>query len=65
MFGRGPGRRRGKGPGGRGRGGGTKPGAGPGGYCVCPECGQRIKHEAGKRCLDISCPKCGTKMIRE
>ena len=67
---RGPGRRsRGQGDGlqgGRGgRGGGTKPGSGPGGECVCPSCGHKVLHQAGQRCLDISCPKCGTRMVRE
>jgi uncharacterized protein len=48
-----------------GRGGGTKPGSGPGGECVCPSCGYKALHQAGQRCLDISCPKCGTRMVRE
>jgi hypothetical protein len=57
---------RGQGKGG-GRGGGTQPGSGPGGYCVClnPQCGHREPHVAGQRCIDRTCPKCGTKMIRE
>jgi hypothetical protein len=68
-FLRGPGRRsrgQGDGPqGGRGgRGGGTKPGSGPGGECVCPSCGHKVPHQAGQRCLDIECPKCGTRMVR-
>jgi hypothetical protein len=56
---------RGQGGQGRGRGGGTRPGSGPSGNCVCPNCGHRIPHVAGQRCIDIACPKCGTKMIRE
>ncbi len=61
---------RGKGQGtpggrGRGRGGGNKPDSGPGGYCVCPKCGERIPHRAGRPCYEISCPKCGTKMVKE
>lgn len=60
--GRGTGR---AGQGGGGRGGGTKPGSGPGGNCLCPKCGHRIPHQAGQRCIDLACPKCGTKMIRE
>jgi hypothetical protein len=51
--------------GGRGRGGGNKPGSGPGGNCVCPNCGHKIPHLVGQRCIDLSCPKCGTRMIRE
>jgi hypothetical protein len=50
---------------GRGRGGGNKPGSGPDGNCVCPKCGQKEPHVVGQRCIDRTCPKCGTKMIRE
>jgi ribosomal protein L15 len=50
---------------GRGQGGGNKPGAGPAGNCVCPKCGHKMKHRVGQRCMDISCPKCGTTMVRE
>lgn len=53
------------GKGGKGRQGGTKPGSGPNGFCVCPSCGHRQEHIAGKRCLDQVCPKCGAKMVRE
>jgi hypothetical protein len=49
---------------GGGRGRGNKPGSGPGGNCVCPKCGHTLPHVAGKRCLDQTCPECGTKMIR-
>jgi hypothetical protein len=51
--------------GGRGRGGGNKPGSGPSGNCICPNCGYKATHQVGQRCLDLACPKCGTKMIRE
>ena len=34
-------------------------------YCTCPKCGERTKHKFGTPCQDESCPKCGTKMIRE
>ena len=51
--------------GGPGRMGGTKPGAGPGGYCVCPNCGHKAPHQLGKPCYSVSCPKCGTRMVRE
>ena len=50
---------------GGGRGGGNKPGSGPGGNCVCLKCGHKEPHVAGKRCVDQTCPKCGTKMIRD
>jgi hypothetical protein len=58
---------RGQGGGGRGvgRGGGNKPGSGPSGNCVCPSCGHKEAHVVGQRCIDRTCPKCGTKMIRE
>jgi hypothetical protein len=70
QFSRGRRSRRGQGRGtgagqGRGRGGGDKPGSGPGGNCVCPKCGHREPHITGQRCLDLACPKCGTKMTRE
>jgi hypothetical protein len=52
----------GRGGGGRGRMGGR--GAGPGGQCVCPACGYRAAHQQGVPCIQISCPKCGKKMIR-
>jgi len=55
----------GGGQGGRGQGGGNKPGSGPDGNCVCPSCGHKEPHLAGQRCIDRTCPKCGTKMIRE
>ena len=62
--GRGFGNQAGRGYGG-GRGGGTKPGSGPGGNCVCPKCGKKVPHVAGQRCMDMSCPDCGTRMVRE
>lgn len=65
--GRGGGRGGGTGRGGQGggRGGGDKPGSGPGGYCVCPKCGKRVPHQVGQRCMDLTCPDCGTRMTRE
>ena len=54
---------------GRGRGGGGRMGgpkaAGPGGYCLCPKCGHREPHVAGRPCTEQVCPKCGTRMVRE
>ena len=38
---------------------------GAGGDCVCPKCGERIKHQRGIPCQDEQCPKCGAKMLRE
>ena len=39
--------------------------AGAGGFCVCPNCGEKTPHEAGHPCLKVSCPKCGAPMTRE
>jgi hypothetical protein len=62
----GPSSGRGRGIGqGRGRGSGNKPGSGPGGNCVCPKCGKKVSHVVGQRCIDMTCPDCGTKMVRE
>ena len=58
--------RRGMGQGQQGRGRGRMGGAGGGmgGYCVCPQCGYREKHERGVPCSQKQCPSCGTSMIR-
>ncbi len=50
--------------GGRGRMGGPYA-AGPGGYCKCPNCGNREPHRPGIPCTNQTCPKCGAKMMRE
>ena len=55
----------GRGLGGGGRMGGTRPGSGPAGYCICPKCKKRVPHGRGVPCYSISCPGCGTKMVRE
>ncbi len=52
------------GGGGRGRKGGPQA-AGPGGKCVCPACGHKEPHVAGQPCTERTCPKCGTRMVRE
>jgi len=49
--------------GGRGRMGGSS--MGPGGSCVCPSCGTKAEHQIGVPCYEITCPKCGTNMVRE
>jgi hypothetical protein len=49
---------------GRGRMGGPLA-AGPGGYCICPSCGHKEEHVAGKPCNQQKCPKCGVQMTRE
>lgn len=62
-FGQGPrtnapaGRGRGRQPGGRG--------LGPAGFCVCPQCGEKVAHRRGVPCYEIRCPKCGSPMTRE
>lgn len=43
---------------------GSRPGSGPGGDCVCPNCGEKVPHQFGNPCYNISCPRCGTKMTR-
>lgn len=60
----------GGGRGGRGRGQGNQ---GRGamnyaanqGYCVCPQCGEKEIHQRGVPCVQRTCPKCGTAMIRQ
>lgn len=47
---------------GRGLGGGQ--GKGPGGGCICPQCGHKVSHQVGIPCFEITCSKCGSKMIR-
>jgi len=52
-----------KGRGRRGQGGASS--AGSGGNCVCPSCGAIVTHQAGIPCYQVSCPKCGTRMVRQ
>jgi len=40
-------------------------GKGPEGYCVCPKCNYKIKHERGTPCSTIKCPKCKINLTRE
>jgi predicted Fe-Mo cluster-binding NifX family protein len=63
----------GRGGGGRGQGRcqgpvtGSKGGTfttGPGGFCVCPKCGEKAPHTPGRPCLQMLCPKCGGNMTR-
>lgn len=64
--GQGPGTGRGmRGGGGTGQGRGGGVAAGPGGYCVCPNCGEKASHQPGQPCNEQQCPKCGTAMTRE
>ncbi|MBI4774187.1 MAG: hypothetical protein HY788_08410 [Deltaproteobacteria bacterium] len=58
---------RGQGRGGRrgGRMGGHGAPLSTGGYCVCPQCGQKEPHQRGIPSFDRKCPKCGKEMMRE
>ena len=40
-------------------------GKGPEGYCVCPKCGYKIKHERGVPCATLECPKCEVPLTRD
>ena len=35
------------------------------GFCICPECEEKIPHQNGLACKEEKCPNCGTKMMRE
>ncbi|MDR3567383.1 MAG: NifB/NifX family molybdenum-iron cluster-binding protein [Syntrophobacteraceae bacterium] len=39
--------------------------AGPGGFCVCPRCGETVGHERGIPCSQILCPACSSAMTRK
>jgi hypothetical protein len=62
--GAGAGRGIGRGGTGGGRMGGSRPGSGPGGQCVCPNCGAIVPHQLGMPCYGLTCPQCGSKMIK-
>lgn len=34
-------------------------------YCICPKCGYREPHEAGRPCRSKYCPACDVSLIRE
>jgi len=40
-------------------------GKGPGGFCVCPNCGYKIKHKSGIPCFSLQCPKCRVNLERK
>jgi predicted DNA-binding protein (UPF0251 family)/DNA-directed RNA polymerase subunit RPC12/RpoP len=35
------------------------------GFCVCPECGNKVSHKPGKPCREMICTSCEVNMIRE
>jgi len=38
---------------------------GPGGNCICPKCNKEVPHQKGTPCMELRCPACGAKMLRE
>jgi cation diffusion facilitator family transporter len=40
-------------------------GKGPGGDCICPECGYKIRHEHGVPCSKLKCPNCKINLQRK
>ncbi len=40
-------------------------GLGPKGYCICPKCSYKVRHERGTPCASLKCPKCNTMLIRK
>lgn len=32
-------------------------------FCVCPDCDYKEVHQRGERCLNKTCPKCGSRLI--
>jgi hypothetical protein len=42
--------------------GGSRQGTGGPAYCVCPECGHKVKHAPDTPCKSMDCPECGASM---
>lgn len=40
-------------------------GMGPGGTCYCPSCDYHTTHTLGMPCTSITCPNCGTRLLRK
>lgn len=34
-------------------------------FCICPICGEKQQHRLGIPCRSVTCPKCGSIMVRE
>ena len=47
------------------QGGGRTAGPFPNGFCVCPQCGEKVPKQPGKPCTTVQCPQCGSLMVRE
>jgi hypothetical protein len=43
---------------------GDKAAQGPGGFCVCPKCASKQRHERGIPCSQVLCPGCRSPMTR-
>lgn len=41
------------------------PQAGPPQFCKCPACGEKVPHQRGIPCREMTCPKCGATLVRE
>lgn len=63
--GMGRGQGRGSGTQGLRQGGGRMAGPFPNGFCVCPQCGEKVPHQPGKPCTTVQCHQCGSLMVRE
>jgi hypothetical protein len=54
----------GAGTGREGRGARGNVATGSGGYCVCLQCGEKVPHQRATPCSLVTCPKCGSTMVR-
>ena len=63
--GMGRGQGRGSGTQGLRQGGGRMAGPFPNGFCVCPQCGEKVPHQPGKPCTTVQCHQCGSLTVRE
>jgi hypothetical protein len=43
---------------------GEPAGAGPEGFCECPKCSTKVKHQRAVACSSVKCSQCGSTMIR-
>ena len=40
-------------------------GGGPDGFCICPKCGYKVKHNKSVPCFTLKCPKCEINLERK